>query len=247
MKQFKMKPFRGPVDICVSVPGSKSITNRALLLAALTEGKSVLKGVLFSDDSRVFMEALRTLGYEIEVDEDACTVTIEGHGTCIPEKSGNVYVGSAGTAARFLTAMLALSGGHYEVTSSNQMKTRPMKPLLLALEALGVKFRYNEKPYAFPFTILGREENDCKQVFLNIDESSQFLSALLLNGVFCEKRLNVELTGKRDAKAYVKISMRMMREFGCEMRQLGENSYEILPGQHYRAQTYQIEPDVSAA
>ncbi|MCI5937814.1 MAG: 3-phosphoshikimate 1-carboxyvinyltransferase [Eubacterium sp.] len=247
MKQFKMKPFRGPVDICVSVPGSKSITNRALLLAALTEGKSVLKGVLFSDDSRVFMEALRTLGYEIEVDEDACTVTIEGHGTCIPEKNGNVYVGSAGTAARFLTAMLALSGGHYEVTSSDQMKTRPMKPLLLALEALGVKFRYNEKPYAFPFTILGREENDCKQVFLNIDESSQFLSALLLNGVFCENGLNVELTGKRDAKAYVKISMRMMREFGCEMRQLGENSYEILQGQHYRAQTYQIEPDVSAA
>ena len=112
MNQYKMKPFVGKPIIEVTVPGSKSITNRALLLAALSEGKSVLKGVLFSDDSRVFMEALKTLGYEIDVNEKEAKVTIVGHGTQIPKQTADVYVGSAGTAARFLTAMLALSGGH---------------------------------------------------------------------------------------------------------------------------------------
>ena len=100
MNQYKMKPFVGKPIIEVTVPGSKSITNRALLLAALSEGKSVLKGVLFSDDSRVFMEALKTLGYEIDVNEKEAKVTIVGHGTQIPKQTADVYVGSAGTAAR---------------------------------------------------------------------------------------------------------------------------------------------------
>lgn len=95
MNQYKMKPFVGKPIIEVTVPGSKSITNRALLLAALSEGKSVLKGVLFSDDSRVFMEALKTLGYEIDVNEKEAKVTIVGHGTQIPKQTADVYVGSA--------------------------------------------------------------------------------------------------------------------------------------------------------
>ena len=92
MNQYKMKPFVGKPIIEVTVPGSKSITNRALLLAALSEGKSVLKGVLFSDDSRVFMEALKTLGYEIDVNEKEAKVTIVGHGTQIPKQAADVYV-----------------------------------------------------------------------------------------------------------------------------------------------------------
>lgn len=247
MKEYQVQPFSVSPDIEITVPGSKSMTNRALLLAALAKGKSVLKGVLFSEDSRVFMEALQTLGYEVVIDEERTEVVLEGQGTKIPKENVKIYVGSAGTAARFLTAMLSLSGGRYEVTSSEQMKGRPMRPLLEALESLGVKFEYKEKPYAFPFSILGREEISCEKVYLNIDESSQFLSALLLNGVFCPQGLTVQLTGKRDAKAYVKISMKMMEEFGCRMTQRGENEYEILPAQQYMGREYQIEPDVSAA
>lgn len=247
MSLFKMKPFTEKPNICVTVPGSKSITNRALLLAALSEGRSVLKGVLFSDDSRVFMEALQTLGYYVSADEERAEVVVEGQGTSLPKDDVTVYVGSAGTAARFLTAMLALSGGRYEVTSSGQMKERPMRPLLEALEQLGVKFEYKEKPYAFPFTICGRQEVKCEKVLLNIDESSQFLSALLLTGVLYKEGFLVQLTGKRDAKAYVKISMKMMGEFGCRMEQYSENEYAILPNQCYIAREYQIEPDVSAA
>lgn len=247
MNQYPMKPFITPPNIEVTVPGSKSITNRALLLAVLAEGRSVLKGVLFSDDSRVFMEALQTLGYAVEIDERRAEVIIEGQGTQLPREGVEVYVGSAGTAARFLTAMLALSGGRYEVTSSTQMKGRPMRPLLETLESLGAKFEYKEAPYAFPFSILGRDDVSCDRVYLNIDESSQFLSALLLNNVFCPQGFTVELTGKRDAKAYVKISMKMMEAFGCSMEQRGENEYALLPEQHYTGREYQIEPDVSAA
>lgn len=248
MRQFRMKPFSEKPHIEVTVPGSKSITNRALLLAALSEGKSVLKGVLFSDDSRVFMKALQILGYDVVIDEEKAEVTMMGNGIHIPKRKAEVYVGSAGTAARFLTAMLALSGGRYEMTSSEQMKGRPMRPLLMALESLGAQFTYQEKPYSFPFIIEGRTRNKSEnKVFLNIDESSQFLSALLLSGVSCPEGFTVELTGKRDAKAYVKISMKMMEAFGCRMKQCSENVYEILPGQSYQAREYQIEPDVSAA
>lgn len=247
MQQFKMKPFSAKPDFTVTVPGSKSMTNRALLMAALAEGKSRLQGVLFSDDSRVFMEALRTLGYPLVADEENAVVEMEGYGKEIPKKKASVYVGSAGTAARFLTAMLALSGGTYEVESSEQMKVRPMRPLLEALEMLGAEFEYREKPYAFPFVILGRKKEKNREIPLNIDKSSQFLSALLLTGILSEEGYRIRLTGNRNAKSYVRISMKMMEEFDCHMRVLEENLYEIIPGEHYRAGEYRIEPDVSAA
>ena len=247
MKSFKLNPWKDEQHIRVLVPGSKSITNRALLLAALAEGKTVLKGVLFSDDSRVFMKALMELGYEVAIQEEKRQVTILSRGTEIPKKEASVYVGSAGTAARFLTAMLALSGGRYEMTSSEQMKARPMRPLLEALEQLGVTFEYKEEPYAFPFTILGRRAVECREVLLNIDESSQFLSALLLAGVLVPGGFDVRLTGVRDARAYVKISMDMMKDFGCDMAKKDKDVYCILPNQSYRGREYWIEPDVSAA
>ncbi len=246
MKEFRLKPFEGKKDIRLQVPGSKSITNRALLLAALSQGTSVLEGVLFSDDSRVFMKALEDLGYEILVEEEKERVTLTSKGVQIPRDQVEVYVGSAGTAARFLTAMLALSGGSYRVTSSDQMKARPMKELLVALETLGVVFEYEEEAYRFPFKILGRKEGE-KKVFLNIDESSQFLSALLLTGVMVEEGHEIQLPGTRDARAYVEISMKMMKDFSCSMEMRGPDTYRILPDQAYEARTYQVEPDVSAA
>lgn len=259
MTQFACRPFRGGGRYEVTVPGSKSMTNRALLIGALAEGTTVLEGVLFSDDSRVFMKALQDIGFSVGIEEEECRVTIRGLGGRVPgadrgdeniggrEACRRVYVGSAGTAARFLTAFLALSGQRFLVESSEQMKGRPMKPLLLALEALGVKFEYLEQPYRFPFRICGRKECDPDQVELDIDESSQFLSALLLSGVMCVDGITIHLTGTRNARAYVGISMKMMNEFGCEAEQIDENTYRISPGQGYRGRTYRIEPDVSAA
>lgn len=249
MEQYKCKPLKVEHRYVVTVPGSKSITNRALLLGALAKGTTICRGVLFSDDSRVFMEALKSIGFQVEISESENCVVIEGLGGGLPENSQEreVYVGSAGTAARFLTAMLALSGQKFLVNSSEQMKARPMRPLLEALEALGAKFEYMEEEYSFPFRILGMEEKKVTSVDLNIDASSQFLSALLLSGVMCPKGLTIHLTGKRSAKAYVTISMKMMEAFGVSCRQIDENTYEIVPGQEYTGRDYQIEPDVSAA
>ena len=252
MKQYVCTPIEGFHRFEVTVPGSKSITNRALLVGALAEGTTVLRGVLFSDDSKVFMQALRDIGFLVEVNEEEHKVVIEGHGGSIPAVSGahegrRVYVGSAGTAARFLTALLALSGQHFWVESSEQMKKRPMEPLLRALEELGAKFEFLEQPYAFPFRICGREDRNPESVGLNIDASSQFLSALLLSGVMCREGVTVHLTGTRSARAYVGITMKMMEEFGCQVCRLDENTYRVMRGQTYRGREYQIEPDVTAA
>ncbi len=252
MKQYVCTPIEGFHRFEVTVPGSKSITNRALLVGALAEGTTVLRGVLFSDDSKVFMQALRDIGFLVEVNEEEHKVVIEGHGGSIPAVSGahegrRVYVGCAGTAARFLTALLALSGQHFWVESSEQMKKRPMEPLLRALEELGAKFEFLEQPYAFPFRICGREDRNPESVGLNIDASSQFLSALLLSGVMCREGVTVHLTGTRSARAYVGITMKMMEEFGCQVCRLDENTYRVMRGQTYRGREYQIEPDVSAA
>lgn len=250
MEQYICKPIAGNQRFEVTVPGSKSMTNRALLMGALADGRTVLRGVLFSDDSRVFMQALKTIGFAVEINEEEKTVVIEGLGGTVPgngKEERRVYVGSAGTAARFLTAFLALSGGRFRMESSEQMKVRPMEPLLRALEELGVEFEYLEQPYSFPFCIRGREKKTPECVDLNIDQSSQFLSALLLSGVMCREGVAIHLTGKRSARAYVTISMKMMAAFGCEAEQVDEDTYRVLPGQHYRGREYQIEPDVSAA
>lgn len=254
MEQYVCRPLKRNRRYEVTVPGSKSITNRALLLGALARGTTRLKGVLFSEDSRVFMRALQDIGFLTEIDEKRQQVVIQGCGGEIPhldeskeEKERRIYVGSAGTAARFLTAMLALSGQRFYVESSEQMKARPMEPLLRALEQLGTRFEFLEAPYAFPFRICGREKKEPSYIPLNIDASSQFLSALLLSGVMCQEGLTIRLTGKRDARAYVGISMQMMGAFGCETKQLDNNTYQVLPGQGYVGREYQIEPDVSAA
>lgn len=254
MEQYVCRPLGRNGRYEVTVPGSKSITNRALLLGALARGTTRLNGVLFSEDSRVFMRALQDIGFLTEIEEKRRQVVIQGCGGEIPrldeskgEKERRIYVGSAGTAARFLTAMLALSGQCFLVESSEQMKGRPMEPLLRVLEELGTQFEFLENPYAFPFRICGRQKKESSYVSLNIDASSQFLSALLLSGVMCPDGLTIRLTGKRDARAYVGISMQMMRAFGCETEQLDENTYRVLPGQIYNGREYQIEPDVSAA
>jgi 5-enolpyruvylshikimate-3-phosphate synthase len=158
MKQtyFDVTTVSRPIACEVEVPGSKSITNRALLLSALSAGETVLKGALFSEDARCFLDSLRTLGYQIRISEADRTVTVQGAGSSIPVKSAEIYVGSAGTAARFLTAMLGLSDGIYTIQASEQMKKRPMKDLFAALEQLGAEFDYLELPYHLPVRVKGR-------------------------------------------------------------------------------------------
>lgn len=244
MEKYEVKPLKKGKNIRVSVPGSKSITNRALLMAALSQGTVCLDGVLFSDDSRYFLKALQDLGFETIVEEDKKQVIVHGMGGSIPKKSGSIYVGSAGTAARFLTAMLALSGGSYEIQASEQMKKRPMKALFLALEQAGVVFEYLEQPYFLPVKVCGRPLKNNK-VILDISETSQPLSALLMTGVMGDG-MTIQISSEKKNGSYIEITRQMMKAFGCDTDFNG-TTYEVRPGSSYQIERYQIEPDLSGA
>ncbi|MDD7403936.1 MAG: 3-phosphoshikimate 1-carboxyvinyltransferase [Butyribacter sp.] len=248
MKKYLVKKVSSPLHIDVEVPGSKSITNRALLMAAMGKGESELRGVLFSDDSDCFLNSLQELGFSIQTDKRRRCVRILGQGGTVPKKEASIYVGSAGTASRFLTAYLAMSDGTYHIDASEQMKKRPMKELLVALEQLGAKITYLEETYSFPMKIEGMGKNkDIAEVELNIDRSSQFLSALLMVSPLRFDRLTIHLTGQRSARSYVEMTEQMMKQFGHPgVQQLGENCYQVCKGE-YESKVYQIEPDVSAA
>lgn len=242
--QLKEAPA-GPLEI--NVPGSKSITNRALLLATLAEGVSTLHGVLFSDDSRHFLKCVQDMGFEIEVDEPARLVTVRGLGGIVPLSKASLYVGSAGTAARFLTAFLGLSEGVYHMDASEQMRRRPMAPLLHSLKELGCEILYDTdaREGHFPFILHGH--GFCKeQISINIDSSSQFLSALLIVSCLCEKDFTTHIEGTH-GMAYIEMTLKMMEQFGVCVQKLSDSAFLTKAGQHYRALDYRIEPDVSAA
>lgn len=247
-----------------AVPGSKSITNRALLLATLARGTSTLRGVLFSDDSRHFLNCIRELGFETQVAEEEKIVRVTGLGGALPRPEASIYVGSAGTAARFLTAYLGVSRGIYHLDASPQMRRRPMAPLLASLEDLGCEISCQGEEGHFPFTLRGRGFGKT-DISVEIEHSSQFLSALLISSCLCPKDMNIRIQGEHGL-SYIRITTRMMEQFGvsaqpwyyCEgngeshacqgcvnsTRPLG---YRVAAGQHYRALDYQVEPDVSAA
>lgn len=265
----------------VSVPGSKSITNRALLLATLANGKSTLKGVLFSDDSRHFLKCIQDLGFETTVDEDVKVITVEGHGGAVPKAEAEQFVGSAGTAARFLTAYLGISNGIYHMDASEQMRKRPMAPLLDSLKELGCEVIYENSDGTseeghFPFTLKSHGfQKD--RISINIDSSSQFLSALLIASCLSEKDFTTYIEGTH-GRAYIDMTVKMMEQFGVQAIPLyyctggtghdnNENGgsdnrnsrcagcvnstlpmgYRTAAGQTYCALDYQVEPDVSAA
>ncbi len=255
MDVYNVKKIKKPLDICVEVPGSKSITNRALLLAAMSDSEVLLKGVQFSEDSYNFLNAIKELGFKTDVDEVLKSVRITGMNGLIPAHEASIYVGSAGTAARFLTAFTAMGSGTYTLDASEQMKKRPMRELLEALETLGAKFKWLGEEYNFPMEVTGirkKIEDDNffvadRTVSLNIDRSSQFLSALLMTAPSVFTFLTINLTGSRDARSYVEITEQMMKQFGHKgVERLGADSYRVLSG-HYHVNEYQIEPDVSAA
>lgn len=231
-------------SLTAAVPGSKSITNRALLLATLAEGESRLKGVLFSDDSRHFLDCVQTLGFPVTVNEAERWVTVTGMGGKIPNNHASIYVGSAGTAARFLTALLGVSEGSWYLDSSDQMKRRPMAPLLETLQELGAKIRYEGQEGYFPYFLTGNPHPG-KNASVNIDRSSQFLSALLIAFGALGEECRIRAEGSH-GMAYIDMTVRMMEQFGVSAGKDGA-CFVIDGGQHYVPLDYQIEPDVSAA
>lgn len=233
--------------LTVSVPGSKSITNRALLLATLAQGTSILRGVLFSDDSRHFLKCVQDLGFETVVDEASKVITVTGMGGTVPKQDAAQYVGSAGTAARFLTAYLGISEGTYRMDASEQMRRRPMAPLLNSLKELGCEIIYDEEGREgfFPFTLKGHGFGK-NEITVDIGHSSQFLSALLIASCLATEDFTVKVQGTH-GMAYIEMTCKMMEQFGVSVRFTAPDTFVTAKGQKYHALDYQIEPDVSAA
>lgn len=238
------------------VPGSKSITNRALLIAAMANGTSILRGCLTSEDAKYFVSCLKTLGFPVNETFDGSNlnsnISITGFGGEIPNKKAEIYVGSAGTAARFLVAMLAFSDGEYIVNSSEQMKKRPMKPLITALKNAGATVECMEKEGHFPFHIIGIKNKSSipKSFIVNIDESSQFLSALMIAVGTLGKKTEINVIGSHGL-SYVDLTAKIMNNFGVQVdkqtNSTGQIKYVFSGKEKYRAIEYDIEPDMSAA
>ena len=265
-EQYRVRKLDNPIDWKVRVPGSKSMTNRVLLLAALQQGRITVDGVLFSDDSRVFLGSLQSLGFDLQIDEEKKQVVLEGCGGKIPKREAEIYVGSAGTAARFLTAMLGCSEGTYVINASEQMKKRPMRPLFELLEQLGAQIVYLEQEYYLPVRITGCmkvggrmisdsvvTEVGCskntllpKYMELDISKSTQFLSAMLLIAPMFKQGLQIHITSEKKDGSYIRITRHMMEAFGVTVSFDGEN-YLVPPNAKYYKEQYTVEPDMSAA
>lgn len=245
METYKVKTVDKPLSGTVVVPGSKSMTNRALLLAALSEEESILQGVLFSDDSRHFLDCLVTLGYKLDINETEKTVKLQGCGRNIPNKFAKINVGSAGTAARFITAMLALSDGEYEIGCSEQMEKRPMEELFKALTDMGAQFTYLKEEGHLPVRVKGNG-GICKDINMDISKSTQFLSAMLMVTPVTDSGICIRITSEKKEGSYIHITMKMLQSFGVDVKFDGE-CYTVPGKQKLQIGTYYIEPDVSAA
>ena len=241
---FEIMPVVGPVSGTPVIPGSKSITNRALVTAALADGISTLTGALFSDDTRYMAAALDQLGIPVSVDETAGTMTVVGKGG-IPADSGDLFIGNAGTAARFLTAAVATGRGNYRIDGDPAMRTRPIGPLLDALRQLGVDATSEAGNDCPPVRIVS-DGLPGGEVTMPGNLSSQYFTGLMMAAPAATGTVTIRVAGELISRPYIDITAAVMRAFGVEV-DLGEDVFTVPGGQRYRARQYAIEPDASAA
>jgi 3-phosphoshikimate 1-carboxyvinyltransferase len=244
-----ISPFTVPVKGEAIVPGSKSLTNRALLLAALCRQSVTLTGALFSEDTHLMAEALRRLGLTVESDESAHRVTVRHQEALFRGGEVDLFVGLAGTAARFLTALCAAAPkGLYRLDGVPQMRRRPMKPLLDALRQLGADIRCTGEEGFFPFEIHARGLRG-GPVDLDARESSQLLSALLMVAPLASSPVEIRLVGGV-RWPFVRMTTRLMERFGQPpIQPRSDTSFQVPNGNAFAlpAGTFAIEPDATAA
>ena len=225
----------------VRIPGSKSVTNRALFLSACASGLSYLRRPLISDDTEAFADGLTALGYQLQWTGD--DVALMGSITGPPAAAAEVYTRDAGTAARFLPALAATGHGTFHFDGSAQLRRRPVGPMVAALRDLGAAVRFGDTDGHLPLTV----ESDGLaggQVTMDASVSSQFLTALLMAAPLTRDGLAVTVTGMVSAP-YVDMTVRMMRQFGAKVKRDGD-TFTVQPG-GYAARSFTVEPDASAA
>jgi 3-phosphoshikimate 1-carboxyvinyltransferase len=231
----------------VRLPGSKSISNRTLLLAALADGVTDILDLLASDDVDRMLDALEQLGVHLERSLPQ-RVRVTGCSGTFPGKSGDLFLGNAGTAFRPLTAALALNGGHYKLSGVPRMHERPVGDLVDALRALGADIRYLGKEGFPPLEIFPAALRVGARVRVRSDVSSQFLTALLLALPMTGKTVTVEVEGELISKPYIEITLKLMALFGVQVARATWTSFTIPAGQRYRSPgVVHVEGDASSA
>ena len=243
---IEIQLIRKPVSATIAVPGSKSYTNRALLVAAMARGVSTLTGALFSDDTRYMSDALRKLGVKIDADAKRATFDVHGNGGEIPVSGADLYIGNSGTTSRSLTAYVSLGHGKFVIDGDPPMRhDRPIGDLLDALKQIGVSARTQFENGHLPVIVEAAGLAGGK-TRLDVTKSSQFLTALLLISPYAKNGMEIEIVGHRDMP-YIDITLAVMKAFGVNVTSKDYKYFQIQGGQQYQPRTYNIEPDASNA
>ncbi len=235
----------GPIRGSIRPPGSKSITNRALVCAALAEGTSTLQGALASEDTQVMVDSLRRLGLWIDHDPRTANIQINGCSGRLPMSQAEFYIANSGTSMRFLTAMLTLGHGVFRIDGTPRMRQRPIQDLLTALGQLGARAA-SQEDNACPPVILRAAGLPGGRAMIAGSVSSQFLSGLLMAAPYADQPVELLVTGELVSKPYVDMTLAVMQSFGASAQAEGYQRF-LIPKGRYRACHYFIEPDASAA
>jgi len=233
----------------INLPGSKSISNRVLLISALGQGEIKIKNLLFSDDTNVMLTALKKLGVKIEHSESLKECTILGCNNSFPNKNCELYVGNSGTTIRPLTASLAFNGGKYKINGTNRMHERPIGDLVASLNHIGAKIEYAQVNN-YPPLVINSSEITNQKISIRGDVSSQFLTSLLIASPTLSKnnKLEIQVNGPLISKPYVSITLQLLKIFGLKVLENKNNYFSIKENQIYsNPKEFYIEGDASSA
>lgn len=247
MHSITLKPI-SKIDGEVNLPGSKSLSNRALLLAALAEGTSKITNLLESDDTRHMLNALKILGVNYQLSEDKTECVIEGNGGAFEHSEEiELFLGNAGTAMRPLTAALCLGVGRYHMTGEPRMEERPIGHLVDALRQAGAKISY-EKNEGYPPLTIDADGLEGGEVEIDGAISSQFLTALLMAAPLIENDTTIKIKGELVSKPYIDITLDIMKDFGVTVENSDYQVFRVKGGQSYKAvESFMVEGDASSA
>lgn len=244
---IEIEPARQPLQASIRPPGSKSITNRALVCAALADGESLLTGALVSDDTEVMIDSLRRLGIDVAVEDQGHTLRVSGGAGTFPASEAELFVGNSGTTIRFLAALATLGKGQYRLDGVARMRERPIGDLVATLTAFGCDVRC-EYDNGYPPLLVNAQGLPGGNATIAGNQSSQFLSGLLMAAPCAQGPLELRVEGELVSQPYVEMTLQVQREFGISIDADSQLTRFATPGQqHYQARQYAIEPDASAA
>ncbi len=249
MEPYQCQPLAGPIDEAIRLPGSKSITNRALITAAMADGHSVLSGILLAVDTRLMIEALRSLGIAITIDEDTKTAEITGCGGQLPASEAAIHCGNAGTVMRFVSAIVATGYGRFHLDGMARMRHRPIGALVEALRGLGARIEH-EAADGYPPLVVHAVGLAGGTVTVDSPASSQMVSAVLLAAPFAMNDVMIDVTGAVPSVPYLKMTTSVMDRFGVGVIEQYDSHgarFIVSAPQRYQSPCYDIEPDASNA